>query len=74
MGKVIERNGGRSVLVLGHQVTHVLTRGVSRGKIFVVRREFVHECVRAGRLLPSGAFSALGPPRKGIASFLKRTS
>jgi hypothetical protein len=85
LGKLIERNGGRSVLVLNNQVTNVLTLGpshgrkellrtyVEQGKMAVVKPEFIDECVKAGKLLPPAEFSILKTHAKGITRFLKGT-
>jgi hypothetical protein len=79
--RVIERNGGRSVMFLTGQVTHVLTRGVCHRKkqmlapwvegrkMAVVVPEFVEECIRAGKLLPADNFAAVQWERHGITKY-----
>jgi hypothetical protein len=82
MVHVIERNGGRSVMMLTGQVTHVLTRGVCHRrkqllarwveshKIAVVLPEYVEQCIRAGHLLPADNFQAVRWATNGIEKYL----
>jgi hypothetical protein len=84
MVHVIERNGGRSVMMLTGQVTHVLTRGVchrkkqilapwvENHKIAVVLPEYVEQCVHAGHLLPVDNFQAVRWAKNGIEQYLSR--
>jgi hypothetical protein len=71
MGKVIERHGGRCVIIMSGQVTHILAQNVchrrkqllddaiQRQKIAVVRPEYIDACVQAGRLLPPQEFATM---------------
>jgi hypothetical protein len=84
MGKVIEKNGGRSVLFLTGQVTHVLTRSVchrkkqillpwvQERKVAVVVPEFVGECIKAGKLLPADNFAAVQWEKNGIERYFRK--
>jgi hypothetical protein len=84
MGKLIEKNGGRSVMFLTGQVTHVLTRGVCHRKkqmlqpwvegrkMAVVIPEFVEECIKAGKLLPADNYAAVQWAKTGILRYFSQ--
>ena len=63
MNKLIEKNGGKSVIMITSQVTHVVTRNlcqskrkmldqqIEKRKIAVVSPEYIHDCIKDQKLL-----------------------
>jgi hypothetical protein len=81
MVKVIEKNGGRAVLFMNGQVTHVVTRGVCHRKkamleesvesrkLVIVAPEWVEECVKAQRLLAVDRFQSVTWKKNSIENY-----
>jgi hypothetical protein len=81
--KLIEKNGGRTVIGICSQVTHVITdhicksrrnqldAAIEKGRIAVVKPEFVLKCVEEQRIVDATPYLSSRPSSRTIDSMFK---
>jgi hypothetical protein len=86
MGKIIERHGGRCVIMMSGQVTHVLAQNVchrkkqiledaiERQRVVVVRPGYVDACVQAGRMVSTQEFTTMKSRSRQIMNYFELTA
>jgi hypothetical protein len=84
MVKEIERNGGRTVLFMNGQVTHVITRGVCHRKmemleapfesrkLVIVSPEWITDCVKKQKVLSVEKYRSVTWKKNGIENYCLR--
>ena len=85
MTKMIEKNGGRTVLMISAQVTHVvadhlcqskrnqLDKAIEKRKIVVVKPEYVFKCVNEQKLLDPTPYLSSKPKTRSILELIPYT-
>lgn len=81
MTKVIERNGGRTCMMISSHTTHVIARSIchskrtmldkaiEKRKIFVVSQDFLFDCIKQNRILDPEPYMTSKQKAKTITSF-----
>lgn len=81
--RLIEKNGGRTVIGICSQVTHIiadhickrrkhqLEQAIEKGRIAVVKPEFVIKCVEEQRIIDAAPYLASKPSNRTIDSMFK---
>ena len=84
MSKLIEKNGGRTVLMISAQVTHVvadhlcqskrnqLDKAIEKRKVLVVKPDYVFKCVEQQKLLDPIPYLSSKPKIRSVLDLLQK--
>lgn len=84
LSKEIERNGGKTTLVITSHTTHVISRNLCHSKrtnldksiekrnLIIVAPEYIGECINQGRLVDPAPFITVKPKTKPITNFFPK--
>ena len=84
MSKLIEKNGGRTVLMISAQVTHVvadhlcqskrnqLDKAIEKRKVLVVKPDYVFKCVEQQKLLDATPYISSKPKIRSILDMIPK--